>query len=308
MSLILLIMGLAAISVLYLIPSATRPLYRVSKAEIYRVYIAQTVFWVLTAVGFFVIRQYTTMHDITMFRTWEFWMLAIALLISILATPIIKATPKPRSTLRTLILAFSCILILGSFGATIKFDKDMDNAYQFAQKVKLGNKKYAAGNITQPSMDELLNLRNKAIKKGLKNGAVATVSIPSVGIDLPVYNAANPYTLAMGVALDLYPNARPGHGNYVVCGHNMEAPGVLISNLRYVAVGNTMELFDGKQVWTYRVTRNEVIDSHVKYVGDRVADNSIFALPKDGDKPRLTIYTCADGGYNRRAVSGFLEE
>ena len=155
---------------------------------------------------------------------------------------------------------------------------------------------------------DLLRNRKKALQLGVDKYPNGYLIIPSIGIRLPIYNRANNYTLSLGVGKSYYLDSQFGKGNFVVAGHDMEIPGVLLSDLHNIRMGEQVILtgYNGQQ-YKYRVTSKKVVPPTVKIVDGKPIAGSAFYMPKNNEKPIVTVYTCANGGINRLVVQGELE-
>ncbi len=154
---------------------------------------------------------------------------------------------------------------------------------------------------------DLLRNRKKALQLGIDKYPNGYLIIPSIGIRLPIYNRANNYTLSLGVGKSYYLDSQFGKGNFVVAGHDMEQPGILLSDLHNVRLGEQVILtgYNGQQ-YKYRVTSKKVVPPMVKIVDGKPVAGSAFYMPKNGEKPIVTVYTCANGGIDRLVVQGEL--
>lgn len=155
---------------------------------------------------------------------------------------------------------------------------------------------------------DLIKNRKKAIELGVDKYPNGYLIIPSIGVRLPIFNRANNYTLALGVGKSYYLDSQFGKGNYVVAGHDMEQPGILLSDLHRVQVGQEILLtgYNG-QKYKYRITSKKVVAPKVKVVDGKPVAGSAFYMPENNEKPIVTVYTCAGGGINRLVVQGVLE-
>lgn len=155
--------------------------------------------------------------------------------------------------------------------------------------------------------NDLIRNKKKALALGVDKYPNGYLIIPSIGVRLPIYNRANNYTLALGVGKSYYLDSEFGKGNFVVAGHDMEQPGILLSDLHRTNLGDQIILtgYNGRQ-YKYRVTSKRVVPPTVKIVDGKPVEGSAFYMPKDQEKPIVTVYTCANGGINRLVVQGEL--
>jgi sortase A len=117
------------------------------------------------------------------------------------------------------------------------------------------------------------------------NGAVATISIPRIGIqNAPIYdrgtNSKGVMLIAPGYAATHYAySAAFGAGNAVVYGHD-DIQGNIFGHLYDLGPGDLIEITTGGQTQTYQVSGHQV-----------VAPSDVGILAPTGDT-RLTIITC----------------
>lgn len=164
------------------------------------------------------------------------------------------------------------------------------------------------GPVEQQTMTSIIKNRRLALAQGVEKYPTGYVSVPSVGIFLPIFWGANNYTLSLGAAKDYYVDAEMGKGNYVLAGHNMDSYGVLFSNLVYVKIGDTIKLYGKDKIYYYTVNRNKVISPYVKLVNGKAAFGTPYYLPSADETPIVTLYDCADFGRTRRMVQGTLSK
>lgn len=155
---------------------------------------------------------------------------------------------------------------------------------------------------------DLIRNKKKALSLGVDKYPNGYLIIPSAGIRLPIYNRANNYTLALGVGKSYYLDSEMAKGNFVVAGHNMERHGVLLSDLYEANLGQEIILtgYNGQQ-YKYRITSKKIVSPYVKLVDGKPVAGSAFYMPKENEKPIVTVYTCAAGGLDRLVVQGILE-
>lgn len=119
--------------------------------------------------------------------------------------------------------------------------------------------------------------------------SLGEISIPSVGVYLPIYDGVSADAMINGTGT-LYADQTMGHGNYGLISHTVfDADQLLFSPLNRVSEGTPVYVTDGSSVFTY------VVDG-VK----TVSRSDVDALKGDGD--RLTLVTCADVHAQSRLV------
>ena len=111
--------------------------------------------------------------------------------------------------------------------------------------------------------------------------SLGEVSIPSVGVYLPIYDGVSADAMINGAGT-LYADQTMGQGNYGLISHTVfDAEQLLFSPLNRISEGTPVYVTDGSSVFTY------VVD------GVRTVSRSdVDALKGVGN--RLTLVTCAD--------------
>lgn len=133
--------------------------------------------------------------------------------------------------------------------------------------------------------------------------ALGTIKIPSVDIDIPLWDDATIVSLRYGAGR-LKGTADPGQeGNMVILGHRMRAAGKLFHSLGEVKIGDTIEIsgIDGSK-YTYKVdTIYEAVDP---------ADLDKYIDIDDGTGKQVTLVTCTPLGVatHRLLIVGHLVE
>lgn len=133
--------------------------------------------------------------------------------------------------------------------------------------------------------------------------ALGTIKIPSIGVDIPLWDDATIVSLRYGAGR-LKGTADPGQeGNMTVLGHRMRAKGKLFHALGDVKIGDTIEIsgIDGKN-YTY------IVDKIYEAVEPSDLDKYIDI--DDGTGKQITLVTCTPLGVatHRLLVVGHLSE
>lgn len=161
--------------------------------------------------------------------------------------------------------------------------------------------------IRRFSDDDLLKYRKEALKNDVDKYPNGYLEIPSINVKLPIYDRANNLTLALGVGKDYYLDSQFGKGNVVLAGHNMERAGVLLSDLYRVQKGQEIILHDANNTkYRYKIFNKNVQSAQVKVINGEPVFGSAYYLPKEDQKPIVTVYTCADHGEDRLVVQAEL--
>lgn len=154
--------------------------------------------------------------------------------------------------------------------------------------------------ISNTSIFDLYLIRRQAQKENMQGKYIANIEIPSVNIKQYIYRGANKKTLSLGAATDVYEYAEPGIGNFVICGHNFGMKNVLFSNLPNIKKGDKINIEYRNKKYVYEVKSSYWGKDTVTYVDGKVEDKSAFSLPKEGEPPKLTMYTCESHGITEK--------
>lgn len=164
-----------------------------------------------------------------------------------------------------------------------------------------------AGKVQRFSDADLLEYRKRALANDVDKYPNGYLEIPSISVKLPIYDRANNLTLSLGVGKDYYLDSQFGKGNVVLAGHNMERPKVLLSDLYKVKNGQEIILHGpDKKEYKYRIVSKKIQPAQVRIVDGRPVVGSAYYLPKEDEKPIVTVYDCADRGNDRLVVQGEL--
>ncbi len=190
------------------------------------------------------------------------------------------------------------------------FKQNIENIH--ADQIKIHAKSYKddVTNVNNDmSLGQMLSIQKEAIEMGVNKQVFAQIQIPALGLALPIFKGANQYTLSLGAATYFYEDAEMGKGNYVLAGHNMEMPGVLFSDIQKLSLGEVMDLVSNDGVYRYKVTRKFIVPEYFKLIDGVPEENSFLSLPKKGEKPLLTLFTCVytSQGKERYVVQGELQ-
>ena len=131
--------------------------------------------------------------------------------------------------------------------------------------------------------------------------AAGQISIPSVGMNLPIYEGTNDVHLYLGAA-----ESRPrsettagSEGNYTLASHYVAHRGSLFEPLPRVSIGDEVYVAYGSNVYKYIVDKKEQIDiSDYEWLEDK------------GKEKLITLYTCVSLALPdaRWIVQGHLEK
>lgn len=133
--------------------------------------------------------------------------------------------------------------------------------------------------------------------------ACGTISIPSIGCELPLLDGAGKVELRYGAGR-LIGSAGPGEpGNLVIFGHRMRRYGSIFNRLGEVKPGDSIRISRDGETFTYIVDEIRTVDpSSLSYYID---------LEKEGDNGsrRITLITCTPVGVgsHRLLVIGHMK-
>ncbi|MDV4500183.1 class A sortase, partial [Enterococcus faecium] len=159
------------------------------------------------------------------------------------------------------------------------------------------------------SISKMVSIQKKAISKEVDKQITGEIQIPALGLSLPIFYGANQFTLSLGVATYFYEDAEMGKGNFVLAGHNMERPGVLFSDIPKLSVGDEMNLIGKDKTFKYHVKSKYIVPEYYQLIDGVPESNTFLSLPKEGEKPLLTLFTCVytSNGKERYVVQGELQ-
>lgn len=159
------------------------------------------------------------------------------------------------------------------------------------------------------SIGELIKLQQEAIEQGINKQSAGHIYFPAFDLSIPIYTGTNQLTLSLGATTYFYEDAQMGKGNYVLGGHNMEMPGVMFSDLSKLTKGDAVDLIGTEKTYRYRVNDIFIIPPKFSTVQGRPEEGSFLSLPKEGERPKLTLFTCiyTTRGKERLVVQGYLE-
>ncbi|MGG5325573.1 sortase [Enterococcus pernyi] len=184
-------------------------------------------------------------------------------------------------------LVFSCFVYQGHQKDTIA--QTVDNVTKTI-RIQQYAKTYQDNliNLTDISERQLIVNQKKALEKNLKNEIAGKLVFSSTGFILPVFRGANSDTLSLGVASTYYPESEMGKGNYILAGYNVDAPSVLLSDLRDLSEGEKIYLIDSTHKYQYEISKIGQISDYPQIVQSGET-NSFLSLPKADEKPLLTL-------------------
>ncbi|WP_442773760.1 class A sortase [Lactococcus hircilactis] len=169
-----------------------------------------------------------------------------------------------------------------------------------AQEMKRNLKKKTSFDIsTAPPISAETNL--EAQMENQNYPVIGDLSIPSVKINLPVFNGDGYYIMFHGAGT-MKPDQKMGEGNYALASHHIadkdgfSGAKLLFSPLLKVEIGEMVYLTDKSNIYEYKVNRIEKYWLYTK--GDIILD--------ERGKKEITLTTCEYHSDYRRIVQGKL--
>lgn len=158
---------------------------------------------------------------------------------------------------------------------------------------------YDTSQVKPYSAEAAVEAAAQAQSKGVR--AAGQVSIPSVGINLPVYEGLNNVHLYLGAA-ETRPRSdiQPGQeGNYTIASHYIDSHGLLFEPLPRTKIGDSVYMAFNDKVYEYKVDHVEKITT----------DDESWLEDKPGEK-LMTLYSCVSIYLpdERWVVQGHLEK
>lgn len=219
---------------------------------------------------------------------------------------------EPEQNKTTKLVKYVLILILGigiGLIALAKYTNYIDNYLKYMEPIKVNAQRFKndGKNVDRITIKEAYNIKKEASILGYLEEVEAKLEIPSVNIEQNIYKGANQYTLAMGVATDIYEDAQIGRGNYVLAGHNFMVGNIYLDNLDKIEKDSYMYVTTKTHRYKYKVIKTEVNKGTYMLINGKPKEDTIFALPKGKQKPLLTVYTCVGyEGYDKFVAQGEL--
>lgn len=123
------------------------------------------------------------------------------------------------------------------------------------------------------------------------------MSIPSVGLNLPIGKGTSPYTVAL-TAGTMKEEQVMGEGNYALAGHHMKDPDLLFSPLYRVEIGDAVYLTDLTHIYEYQISEQREIEA-----------TDVHVIENASGKTQLTLITCHANGITRMlTVADFVDK
>lgn len=164
---------------------------------------------------------------------------------------------------------------------------------------KINRANYAEKQIASVNVANYAEARGNSFET-TNNWGIGKLNIPKVDVDLPILAGIANQNLLTGAAT-YRADQQLGKGNYVLLAHNIFEQDVLLHRIKQLNIGDKIYATDFKDVYTYDVSLNEVIEeTEVSYVDTKT---------KDG-KQTITLLRCEGdiGTIYRRIVQGKLSD
>src|SRR5690625_4826284 len=101
---------------------------------------------------------------------------------------------------------------------------------------------------------------------------VGRLVIPSIDLNLTVYNGVNNQILNAGVGT-MRPDLKMGEGNFPIAGHYAFDENVLFADLYSIEIGDSIYLTDNDKVYEYQVYETKIVEpTEVEWIYDDVAE------------------------------------
>ena len=115
---------------------------------------------------------------------------------------------------------------------------------------------------------------------------IGQIVIPSVNINLTMFNGTNNENLLAGAAT-MKPNQVMGQGNFTLASHITRSKDVLFTNLRSIQKGAVVRITDKKTIYEYTIYETKTVSAYDVYL---IEDAE---ATKHG-KPILSLMSCSD--------------
>lgn len=163
-----------------------------------------------------------------------------------------------------------------------------------AQELEENREKPAIYDVEQVDSISDVNVLSAQIDllKGSSEGFNLTgyVAVPSVGINLPIFNGFYNNHLFFGAGTGK-PNQVLGKGNYVLASHYSDRADLLFTPLEHASINDSIYVTDKNHIYEYKIIDKLRVSEHR---GDLMEDVE--------DETLITLITCSDIHGNARIV------
>lgn len=233
----------------------------------------------------------------------------------------ISDNSKKKKWIKISVTAVSALIAVGCLFLFVKSKKEKSILDSYANaskpkavqvaKLKSGPAKVYPSDIDNVKMVtpfELSDYRSQALSDGYGDNYAGYVSIPAIGMYLPILNGVNMYTLSLGAAA-YYPTTVPigGAGNYVLAGHNMNTSlNVLFSRVPNLVpnVHQQIILTDKVKNYYYQITDKQLVRPYQPVYKGTETPTTKSILYSDKKQRKVTLFTCNYNGTRRWVITG----
>lgn len=141
--------------------------------------------------------------------------------------------------------------------------------------------------ILGKSIPLVRKLWQKLRQKNTKVPTVAGIAVPDVGINLSIFRGLDNDSLLFGAGT-MKEDQQLGQGNYALAGHKTENPELLFTPLERSTIGQLVYITDLENIYTYSITKNEIVDPTAVEVIEDVPDKTLLTLVLCGDMAATT--------------------
>ena len=212
-------------------------------------------------------------------------------------------------TVLLIVIIVAIIGLLGYLGyKTYKDHKNVSSASEFVDAFTSGNKNTTGENTTDNNVDGngvlggVETTESSSGKKRKTYGGFdvsASIEIPKINLSLPILSKETKKSLETAVAVRYPENAVLNtEGNVVIAGHNYRN-GTFFSNLKKVALGDTIYITD--------LDGNRVVYNIYNIFEAAENDTSFYNRDTNGAK-EITLTTCTDDSTARLIVEAKANE
>ncbi|ENQ3107343.1 class A sortase [Bacillus cereus] len=199
---------------------------------------------------------------------------------------------KIYSILALLLFIVGGVLIAKPFYDGYKAGKMQDENIQAIKKMKYEKQETKFVDASKINQPDLADVANATLDK---KQVIGRMSIPSIGLELPILNGSTERNLLSG-ATTVKEKQEMGKGNYALAGHNMSKKGVLFSDISKLKKNDKVYLYDSENEYEYAVEQ----------VTEVTPDK--WEVVEDQGKNEVTLITCTSvlDNSKRYVVSGNL--
>ncbi|MEI4803387.1 class A sortase [Bacillus sp. FJAT-51639] len=199
---------------------------------------------------------------------------------------------KIYSILALLLFIVGGVLIAKPFYDGYKAGKMQEENIQAIKKMKYEKQETKFVDASKIKQPDLADVANASLDK---TQVIGRMSIPSIGLELPILNGSTEKNLLSG-ATTVKEKQEMGKENYALAGHNMSKKGVLFSDISELKKNDKVYLYDSENEYEYAVQQV------TKVTPDK------WEVVEDHGKNELTLITCSSvlDNSKRYVVSGNL--